>query len=253
MLLNLLAGAGALAQPADLLQAWNQPVAPVRIAANVYYVGPNGVSSFLITTRAGHILIDTGFAQTVPLIQASFERLGFRFADIKLLLSGHAHPDHVAGHAAVQRLTGATVVAMEEVTLRAIHTPGHTPGCTTWTMSVVEDGRSLQLCFVGSFSINEGVRLLGDPEYPDRAQAYQRTFDLLRSLHCDAFLAEHPEAFDLERKAKRVGKGRNPFFDARGYRRAVAEGYNLFQKQLSKELRSESSTERPHGSKGVLP
>jgi len=148
-----------------------------------------------------------------------------------------------------RRLHDGNTVTLGDVTLRAIHTPGHTPGCTTWTLSVVEKGRSLQLCFVGSFSINEGVRLLGDPEYPNRAQAYQRTFDLLRSLRCDVFLAEHPDAFDLERKATHVGKGRNPFLDARGYRRAVADGYNLFRKQLSKELRGQSSTERPHRSK----
>jgi metallo-beta-lactamase class B len=286
MLVLLLARTGAVAQPLELLQAWNQPVAPIRIVRNVYYVGPNGVSSFLITTSAGHILIDSGFAQTVPLIQASIERLGFQFADVRILLSGHAHPDHVAGHAAVQRLTGATVVAMEEdaaaleqgvgvfppeerhgmdwppvsvgrrihdgdtvtlgeVTLRGLLTPGHTQGCTTWTMSAVENGHSLQVCFVGSFSINEGVRLLGDPEYPNRAQAYQRTFEVLGSLQCDVFLTEHPESFNLEKKAARVGKARrNPFVDARGFRRAVAEGQGLFQRQLAVERRSQPSTQR---------
>jgi metallo-beta-lactamase class B len=94
-----------------MFAAWKAPVPPRRLVGNVYYVGAIGVSSYLITTPEGHILLDTGFADTVPIIQRGVEQLGFRPSDIKLILSSHAHIDHTGGHAAMQRLTGADVVA----------------------------------------------------------------------------------------------------------------------------------------------
>src|SRR5881296_501180 len=77
-----------------MFQSWNQPFKPLRIGGNVYYVGASGVSSYLITSPEGHVLIDTGFEQTVPLIQESVKKLGFRMEDIKLILASHAHLDH---------------------------------------------------------------------------------------------------------------------------------------------------------------
>jgi len=159
--------------PATIAQAqesdWRQPFEPVKIVGNVYYVGTHGLSSFLIVTPAGGILIDSGEAASVPFIRASVEKLGFRLADVKILLAGHAHFDHVGGHAELKRLTGAQVVAMDAdreglesgtdlsalggtgwtpvhvdrtikdsdtvtlggTTLTAHLTPGHTQGCTT--------------------------------------------------------------------------------------------------------------------------
>jgi metallo-beta-lactamase class B len=107
------------AQPAastrDLMRswfkAWKEPVPPRHLVANIYYVGASGVSSFLITTPDGHILLDTGFEETAPLIQRSVEQLGFRLADVKLLLSSHAHVDHTGGHALMKQLTGARILA----------------------------------------------------------------------------------------------------------------------------------------------
>lgn len=103
-----------LAAAARMFDAWKAPVPPRHLVGNIYYVGAIGVSSFLITTPQGHLLLDTGFSETVPLIQAGVEQLGFKVADIKLILSSHAHVDHVGGHAAMKRLTGATVVASAE-------------------------------------------------------------------------------------------------------------------------------------------
>lgn len=97
-----------------LFDGLKAPVPPRHLVGNIYYVGVSGVSSFLITTPAGHILLDTGFADTVPIIQRGVEQLGFRLADIKIILSSHAHVDHVGGHAALRRLTGARVVASEQ-------------------------------------------------------------------------------------------------------------------------------------------
>jgi metallo-beta-lactamase class B len=94
-----------------LFNSWKTPLAPRCIIGNIYYVGPSGVSSWLITTPEGHILIDSTFEECVPQICANVEKLGFRVSDIKLLLSSHAHVDHTGGHAAMKRRTGAQIVA----------------------------------------------------------------------------------------------------------------------------------------------
>ena len=137
------------------------------IIGNLHYVGTVTLNSFLITTPQGHILINTNFEETVPLLRASVEKLGFKMTDIKIILGSHAHGDHMQGDAMVKELTGgATVMAMEQdvaalkamkapsgkphpidrvlkdgeqvtlggTTLTAHLTPGHTRGCTTWTM-----------------------------------------------------------------------------------------------------------------------
>ena len=96
-----------------VFDAWKAPCDPFRIASNVYYVGASGVSSFLITTREGHMLIDTGFEETVGVIRTNMARLGFRIEDVKLLLSSHAHMDHVGGHALMKELTGVKIVMSE--------------------------------------------------------------------------------------------------------------------------------------------
>jgi len=91
--------------------AWKTPQSPKHIIGNIYYVGPAGVSSWLITTPEGHILIDTTFEECVPQICTNIEKLGFRVGDIKIILNSHAHVDHAGGHAAMKRRTGAQIVA----------------------------------------------------------------------------------------------------------------------------------------------
>src|SRR5450432_3707156 len=86
---------------------WRQPFDPVKIVGNVYYVGTHGLSSFLIVTPAGGIIIDAGEAESVPFIRANVEKLGFSLANVRILLAGHAHFDHVGGLADLQKLTGA--------------------------------------------------------------------------------------------------------------------------------------------------
>lgn len=111
------ARAAAVPPPPDraavkrMFDPWKTPVPARKLIANIYYVGASGVSSFLITTPAGHILIDTGFEDTVPLIARGVRDLGFKVEDIKFILSSHAHIDHVGGHAAMQKLTGAKIIA----------------------------------------------------------------------------------------------------------------------------------------------
>ena len=94
-----------------LFDGWRAPVPPRHLFGNIHYVGSIGVSSFLITTPEGHLLLDTGFDDTVPIIQRGVEQLGFKLADIKIILSSHAHIDHVGGHALMKKLTGAKIYA----------------------------------------------------------------------------------------------------------------------------------------------
>lgn len=104
----LLALAGSLAA-----SDWTEPFPPHRVIGNIYYVGSKGLASYLITTREGHILINSSLAASVPLIRASVEKLGYRFADIRVLLISHAHLDHCAGSASVKKLTGAKYMVMD--------------------------------------------------------------------------------------------------------------------------------------------
>ena len=93
--------------------SWTDPYPAHRIVGNVYYVGPNDLACFLITSPQGHILINTGLASSVPQIRRSIEQLGFRVEDVKTLLTMQAHYDHVAGMAELQKLTGAQMYATE--------------------------------------------------------------------------------------------------------------------------------------------
>src|SRR5688500_18882404 len=97
VVLLLLCPVMAKAQMRDEWRAWNTPVQPIRIIGNIYYVGASEVSSYLITSPRGHILLDSGFAETVPLIQANIKQLGFKLEDVKILINSHAHADHAAG------------------------------------------------------------------------------------------------------------------------------------------------------------
>jgi len=101
---------GAIAQnTAD----WTAPFPAHRVVGNVYYVGSKGLASYLITTPEGHILINSSMEANVPLIQASVEKLGFKFSEVKILLISHAHWDHCAGSARVKELTGAKYMVMD--------------------------------------------------------------------------------------------------------------------------------------------
>jgi metallo-beta-lactamase class B len=105
--LTLAIPALAHAQADPTSRSWNQPVEPYRIVGNVYYVGASDITSYLITTPEGHVLLDGGFVETAPMIEANIRKLGFKLEDVKVLLSSHAHFDHAGGLAELTRLTGA--------------------------------------------------------------------------------------------------------------------------------------------------
>jgi metallo-beta-lactamase class B len=254
----------------------NQPQKPFRVIANIYYVGANEVTSFLVTSNAGHILLDGGFAETVPQIQRNIETLGFHLADVKILLNSQAHLDHAGGLAKLKQLTGAQLIAsaadaeemarggkgdfafgdrltyepvkadriiadeesisLGETKMTAHLTPGHTKGCTTWTMSVEEDGKTYRVVFLGGVTIPE-YQLVGNTQYPAIADDYAHSFALLKRLPCDVFLGAHGSYFGLQKKLPHIGETPNPFLDPEGYRHHIEERERAFQEQINHEKR----------------
>jgi len=199
------AGVGAqAAQPAQTTGADYLALFPAHhVIGNIYFVGSKGLGIYLVSTPQGHILINAGLEDSVPMIQHSVEKVGFRFSDIKILLISHAHWDHDAGSAELIRQTGATYMVMDgDVPVvesggatdfaypkdnypavkvnRVLHdgdhvklggtvlvahkTAGHTRGCTTWTLQVQEAGRPLNVVIVGSWYVNPGFRLVDRPK-----------------------------------------------------------------------------------------
>ena len=257
---------------------WTEPFPPFRIAGNLYYVGSRGLASYLITTPAGHVLINSDLEANVPLLRASVEKLGFKFSDIKILLISHAHWDHDAGSAMIKQITGAKYMVMDadvpvvesggkedfqynapeflypatkvdrilhdgdevkigDAVLVAHLTPGHTKGCTTWTMKVKDNGKEYNVVIVGSPNVNTGYKLVGNSLYPGIVADYERMFRVLKSLPCDIFLGAHGDYFGLASKYPRWKNGdRNAFIDPEGYKAWIAERRQAFEKELARQL-----------------
>jgi metallo-beta-lactamase class B len=240
---------------------------PHKIAGNLYYVGTESLGSFLVATPEGHILINSDYERTVPVIRSSVEKLGFRFTDIKIVLGSHAHGDHMEGDALVQELTGARAIAMAEdipalssmrtpsgrarpqyeaihdgdkvtlggTTLIAHLTPGHTRGCTTWEIDVTENGRVYKAVIIGSVGVNPGFQLVNNTKAPRIAEEYQQAFRVLRSLKADIPLGSHPAMYKLAEKYPRMGQGANPFIDPAGYTAELDIVEDVFNRTLTEQ------------------
>lgn len=242
-----------------------------KVIGNIYYVGTQDYASFLITSPEGHILINPDFEDSVDLIKAGVEKLGFRFGDIRIILISHAHGDHAAGAAKMKEMTGAQYMVMDgdvpatehpnpgrggypvarisrvlhdndEVrlggnTLVAHLTPGHTKGNTTWTLKTTENGKTLDVVIIGSAGVNSAITLVSNPAYPTMAEDYQKTFKLLKSLPCDVFLASHGKFYGLKQKYPRLGQGPNPFVDPDGYKAHVKLMEQAFYYKLDWAMR----------------
>jgi len=249
---------------------WHNPFPAFKIAGNLYYVGTADLAVYLIHTPAGNILINSDFEQDLPLIRKSIEQLGFGYKDTKILLISHAHGDHDAATAVIRRATDAQLMVMdrdvpeEESTARGrpgahvdrvLHdgdsvelggsklvarlTPGHTKGCTTWTMQVREGGRTLDVVIIGSPNVNPGYILVGNRNYPQIADDYVKTFTVLKNLPCDIFLGAHGAYFGLKEKfAKMKAGGPNPFIDPAGYKAYVAEREAAFRTEWDRQRRA---------------
>jgi metallo-beta-lactamase class B len=253
---------------------WNDPLAPFNVIGNIYYVGTRTVSSFLITTPKGHLLIDGVVPQSVPQIAANITKLGFDVRDVRYLLNSHAHYDHAGGLAGLQRLSGARMVAsaadrgpleqgdigygpsagirfppirVDEVVgdgdelilggvkLVAHMTPGHTAGCTSWSMNVSGADGTLHTAFFHC-SATVGGHSLAPEAYPGIVAAYRWTFERLRAQRADVLLANHDELFDLHAKrARQLAGDANAFVDPDELQALNANMERAFEKELARQ------------------
>jgi len=233
---------------------------PHKIVGNVYYVGTKTLSSFLIVTPEGNILIDSTYERNVPVIQKSVTDLGFKFSDVKILLANHAHGDHQEGDALVKQLTGAQVMAMAEdvaalqamkpggnehpidkvlhdqdkvtlggVLLTAHLTPGHTRGCTSWTTTVQESGKTYNVLF-GCSLRPPGVIT------PAIEAEFRRAFKVFRALPCDIQLGDHGAQYGMQAKyAKLQSGGPNPFVEPATCMQEADLGETMLNAQLAEQ------------------
>ena len=233
----------AAAMPAFAQANWNTPTEPFHVVDNVYYVGTEGLSAFLFTTPEGHILLDGATPQGAPIIEANIARLGFRLADVKVLLNSHAHFDHSGGLKQLKQDTGAKLYAMEGdvsaleggfylgsedsktmgappvtvdrvlhdgdtvklggFTLTANLTPGHSRGCTSWGASVHDGGKSYDALVFCSATVAAN-RITPPVQYEGIVADYRTTFVKTKTMRVDIPLAPHPEFFQLLQKAEKA-------------------------------------------------
>jgi metallo-beta-lactamase class B len=223
--------------------AWTKDYPPFRIAGDLYYVGTDDLASYLLTTKEGHILINTGLEESVPQLKKNIETLGFKFSDIKILLATHAHYDHVAGMAAIKKATGATlmiqqadvqlmkdggasdsvlgkdgatfapvvpdrilkdqdIVTLGGASVKLLHHPGHTPGASSFSLTVKDQKRSYKVLIANIPSILEETKLSGMPGYPQVGKDYGYTLSVMKKEQFDIWLASHASQFNLQKKHK---------------------------------------------------
>lgn len=253
VLASVLGLAAAQALPFEKERAaWNKPHEPFHVIGNIYYVGMEGVSAFLIVTPKGNILTDGGLPESAPFIEKNIEKLGFKLRDTKILLNAHAHFDHSGGLAQLKKDTGAklyisagdapiiesghiafgpsalidtTPVKVDHVlkdgekislggsTLTFHMFPGHTPGCTGWTMPVTDGGKTYKVLSFCSISV-AGNPLVNNKANPGIVQQYRSSFAKLKKMEADVFLAPHGGQFHMDEKFARMKPGApNPFID----------------------------------------
>jgi metallo-beta-lactamase class B len=226
---------------------------PHRIIDNIYYVGTESLASFLITTEAGHILVNTDFERTVPTIVESVTQLGFAFDDIELIIGSHEHADHMEGDALAKDLSGAQVVVVAEQVpglermrpgdkphpldrvindgdtislggevLTAHLTPGHSDGCTSWELDVSEGGQIYKVVIICSVGVNPNYQLYNNPDRPGIVAQYRASHATLRAIPADVPLGSHPSMYRMAEKYPRIGQSPNPYIDPEGYLYEIA-------------------------------
>lgn len=262
--------APAMAQPA----AWSEPNPPFRIVGDIYYVGSKGLGAYLIRSPQGAILLDGTLAGNAPMIEANIRLLGFNPRDVKVLIASHAHYDHAAGLAKLKAdtravfyasaadkpyfdqgrhpgdnpnkpdtfpavkvdrvLTDGETVRVGGVAMTATLTPGHTPGCTTWSTTAIEDGKTLRVVFPCSLSVAGNV-LVGNRTSPDIVDQYRRSFARLKAMKADVMLPGHPEFGQvLEHRQESLSRGAWAYVDPAALPAFIRASETAFEAELAK-------------------
>ena len=280
LLFVCLAPAAAESIDCEQCEAWNKDQVPFRIFGNTYYVGTRGLSSVLITSPAGHVLIDGALPQSAPLIARHVEQLGFKMSEVKLILSSHVHFDHVGGLAELQQASGAKVIASDsaakflrtgkvdasdpqsghlpafpavsnveglgkkqsvelgQLKFNVIHTPGHTPGGTSWRWTSCEEQRCLNVVYGDSLNAisDDTFKYSGDKRYPQAAADMSASIAAVAAAPCDILISAHPEAAGLMAIIDENGKGdRAKLIDSFACQRYAAGAKSRFERRLAEE------------------
>lgn len=268
---GFLAFAQQAAESPDIPPEWSLPYPPFQIAGNLYYVGTYDLACYLIVTPAGNILINTGLAASTPLIKASIEALGFKFADIRILLTTQVHYDHMGAMAAVKKITGANmmvdegdsevmadggrsdyslvspfdavkadrllrdgdIVTLGGMQLVMLHHPGHTKGSCSFLFDVKDESRSYKVLIANMPTIITEKNFSDIPAYPGISKDYEYTLGAMKTLSFDIWLSSHASQFELHRKHK-PGDSYDPaaFMDKKGYDAAIADLQHQFSKKI---------------------
>lgn len=276
----LLPSLAAASIDCESCEAWNADQAPFQIFGNTYYVGVRGLSSVLITSPDGHILIDGALPQSAPLIAHHVEHLGFKMSDVKIILNSHVHYDHAGGIAELQKLSGAEVIASDiaakvlragkvgrtdpqfefskpypgsknvealgtrqsvevgTLKLRVIHTPGHTPGGTSWTWTSCESDRCLNVVYGDSLNaISDGsFKYSGDKRYPNASSDMAASIAAIGAAPCDILVAAHPDFTGLLTLIDQQGNGdRTQLIDSSACKRYAVAAKARYGKRLQDE------------------
>lgn len=258
------------APPLSLFKAWAKPIKPFQITEGVWYVGTKNLSSILLTTPAGHILIDAGLDESAPQIKANIEAAGFRLTDVRYLLNSHARLDQAGGMARLKAWSGAQLVASQPnadqmarggrqdfalgdalpfppvttdkiihhqesiilggITVTALFTPGHLPGSTSWRVTL-RNGKTL--IYADSLATPDYL-LINNKNYPDLVTDIQSSFKTLAAQHVDIFIANKSDRFGLLEKRQQLRNGdTQAFFDSNGLQQYVERSRQRFITQLT--------------------
>lgn len=260
--------------PYSLFKRWAAPVTPFEMAPNVWYVGTENLSSLLLTTPQGHVLIDAALDESAPQIKRNIESLGFHLDDIRYILNSHARLDQAGGIARLKAWSGAKVVASEPnarqmrqggkgdfalgdalpfppvqtdilvkdgqrlhlggLTLTALLTPGHLPGATSWRVSLA-NGQTL--IYADSLA-TPGYPLVNNKNYPTLINDIRHSFTVLAAQRADIFVANKGERFALTQKIAALAKGnKKAFYDEQGLKRYVEQSQARFEKKLAEQVK----------------
>jgi len=195
----------------------------VLLISHAHWDHDAGSSTIKKTTGATYMVMDAD----VPVVESG-GKTDFQYGNNPAYLYPPAKVDRVLHDGDEVRLGGTVLVAHL--------TPGHTKGCTTWTMTVSEGGKTYNVVIIGSPNVNPGYKLVNNAAYPQIAGDYERMWRVLKSLPCDIFLGAHGGYFDLTEKYPRWKAGdRNAFIDPAGYKAYVADREHAFQTELARQ------------------
>jgi metallo-beta-lactamase class B len=214
------------------------------IQASIEKLGFNFKDTRILLISHAHWDHDAGSAKIKQLTGATYMvmdadtpvvesggKADFQYGDRPEFLYPPTKVDRVLHDGDEVRLGGTVLVAHL--------TPGHTKGCTTWTMKVTDAGKTYAVVIVGSPNVNPGYQLVHNQQYPQIADDYERMFRVLKSLPCDIFLGAHGAYFGLEDKYARLKRGeKNPFVDAAAYKKFVIDKEQEFRAELAKQRQS---------------